>query len=364
MTATLNKTREDVPEELTSTVDTLTAALRAVTDPATTPQDREAVTESAKRLASALSAISDDSTPREQRDQLTVLVKQMTSTLAVGQESDLPAEDGARLLVVVERTTSALETIGDSRTPKKLRGELAAIVEEVSYALEQSRGQGEMGITALWVSSALGFLTPLTAQPEETPTQPEPSRTRSEQSGTPKQKDPLAKAIHQVSQPMKEATDSSNSPEKRDEARKEMSERTARMKDEQDKAASEQEPPDAPVGKAAEVCTNAILKAVPDPRLEKGLKDLTPSNWDSAGVKDFWKAKENGNDVLDVRAQLENDEHAHAPFDIGPLIEELADLLPGKELHATLGQPALHCRQTAVYLYQDGITAGTWLGEE
>ncbi|WP_406202854.1 hypothetical protein OG331_32575 [Streptomyces sp. NBC_01017] len=363
MTAALNRTRGDVPEELTSTVDTLAAALRTVTDPATTPQDREAVTESAKKLASALSVISDDNTPRELRDQLTVLVKQMTSTLAVGQEPDVPPEDGARLLVVVERTASALDAIGDSGTPKKLRGELAAIVEEVSYALEQSRGQGEMGMTALWVSSAMGFLTLSTAQPEETPTQPEPSRTRSEQSGTSQQHDPLAKAIHQVTQSMKEATDSRNSPEKRNEARKEMSDRTTGMKDEHDKAASEQEPPDAPVGKAAEVCTNAILKALPDRRLEKGLKDLTPSNWDSAGVKDFWKAKENGNEVLDVRAQLENDEHTHAPFDIGPLIEELAELLPGKELNATLGQPALHCRQTAVYLDQDGITAGSWLGE-
>jgi hypothetical protein len=366
VTATLNRTREDVPEELTSTVDTLTAALRAVTDPATTPQDREAVTESAKRLASALSAISDDSTPREQRDQLTVLVKQMTSTLAVGQESDLPAEDGARLLVVVERTTSALETIGDSRTPKKLRGELTAIVEEVNYALEQSRGQGEMGRTALWVSSSQGFLTESAEQPEESPTQPEQSSTPSEQSSTPEeQQDPLADAIRHVSRPMKQATDPRNSPQKRAEARDEMGDRTARMKKEQDKAASEQEQEQsqAPLGKAAEVCANAVLKALPARRLEKGLKDLTPSSWDSAGVKGFWKAREEGNEVLDIRAQLKNDEHDHAPFSIAPLIREFAELLPGEQLRVTLGRPAFYCRQTAVYLEQQGFTSGSWLGE-
>ncbi|WP_369271016.1 hypothetical protein AB5J55_14115 [Streptomyces sp. R11] len=356
MTATLNKTRDDVPAELTSTVDTLTAALRAATDPATTPQDREAVTESARKLASALSVISKDGTPREQRDRLTVLVKQMTSTLVVGQQPDLPAEDRSRLLLVVERTTSALDTIGDAGTPKKLRGELAAIVEEVNFALEQSRGQGEMGRAALWVSSSQGFLTGATAQPEHSSAPGQHSRNPQDQ------RDELADATRRVSRPMKQATDPRTSPEKRDEARNEMEDGTARMKAEQDKAASEQEQPQAPLGKAAEMCTNAVLKALSARTLEKGLKDLTPSSWDSAGVKDFWKAREQSNDVLVVRAQLKNDEHAHAPFGIAPLITKLADLLPGKELIWTLGTPSgLHCRQTAAYLDEDGVTAGTWL---
>lgn len=342
MTTTLNARREDVPEELTSSVDTLTDTLKEVEDPDTSPQDREAVTDSAREVASALTVISDDSTPVELREQLTVLVKQVTSTLEAGQEPDVPPEDRSRLFLVVKRTTAALDTVTDSATSPKLQGLLPTIITDLNYASEQGRGGGELGVTALRASSSMDLL--------------------SDSHVSQKQREELAEETARVSRLLRRASDPKSSPQERAEARQEMRDRTSRMKDEQEDASSGQEPPDASLGKAAEVCATAIFDTVSDRKLARGLKDLTPSSWDSEGVRDFWKASEEGDNVLDVRAQLRNNEHTHAPFQVAQLITGLAEILAGKDLIGTLGgKSTAHCRQTAVYLEEEGVTAGDWL---
>ncbi|MFE5815521.1 hypothetical protein ACFQ6S_19210 [Streptomyces sp. NPDC056479] len=344
----------------------MTATLRAVEDPATSPQDRGAVIDSAKALAAALEVISDDNTPGKLQDRLTALVKQTTATLDAGQEPGVGPEDRSRLFVVVKRTTAALDTIADPKAPEKQGKQLAAIVKDVNYALEQSNGAGEMGGTAIFVSSSLSFLITLNASSEQGGvSQGQSSASQEASQGVrgkyDEQQQQLADASEQVSRSMRRASDPKASSEDRADAQREVSERTTHMKDEQKESASDQDPPDAALGKAAEVCTNAIFGVVSDRKISNGLKGLTPSSWDSTGVKDFWKAKEEANDMLDVRAQLQNDEHAHGPFALARLIERLADVVPGNELTGTVGNAALHCTQTAFYLEEDGITVGTWL---
>lgn len=339
MTTTLSAKREDVPKELTASVDTVTATLRAAEAPDTTPQDRGAVTDSAKELASALEVISDDNTPAEVREQLTVLVKQVTATLEAGQAPDVPPEDRSRLFLVMKRMTAAFSLVADAQTPQGVAEPAMATIRDTTEAEEQDKGKDETGLT---ISSSMGLVSDRQI--------PEKQRQR------------LAEITAEVSRLMKRATDPQASPEERAEARREMKDRTSRMKDEQEEAASAQEPPDSPLGEAAEVCTNAVFEAVSQRDLSKGLEDVTPPDWDSTGVKDFWKASDKGNDVLDVRAQLENDEHTHAPFEVAPLITGLAEIVEGRDLTGKLGgKPAAHCRQTAVYLQQEGITTGSWL---
>jgi hypothetical protein len=345
VTNTLSQRREEVPEELTASVDSLTATLQAVTDPATSPQDREAVTDSAKDLASTLGAISDDSTPDEVRDQLTGLVKQLTSTLEAGQEPDVAPEDRSRILLVAKRTAAALDTISDPETPPKLRLLMTEGTKDVNQAVKDSEGRGVVGHTGVTTTSAWASL----ADP-----------------GTPnEQKRDIADRAAKTSRQLKLASDPKASPEERAQARQKMRDRAADLKDAQEKAAAAQDPPDASLGKAAEVCTNSMFEALEHGKLSKGLKDLTPSNWNSAGVKDFWKASNEGNDVLDVRAQLQNDQHTHAPFEVARLITKLADLVLADDLNVTLGErPAAYCKQTAVYLGEQGVTAGDWLATE
>ncbi|TXS40301.1 hypothetical protein EAO75_35550 [Streptomyces sp. uw30] len=342
MTAALNERREDVPEELTSSVDTLTAVLRAVEEPDTSPQDRQAVTDSAQDVDSTLKVISDDGTPGKVREQLTALVKQVTATLKAGQETDVRPEDRSRVFLVVKRTTPALKMVGDPETPPKLRGQAKTLINNVNKGAEQNQGSGEEGLATLWTSSG--------AEPLADPDIPKGLR------------EDVGEESTRVSKHIRQASDPESSPQERDEARQEMREGTARMRDAQEEAAAARDRPDASLGKAAEVCTNAIFAAVQERKLSKGLKDVTPQSWDSAGVKDFWKASDEGNDLLDVRAQLQNDEHTHAPFEVARLITNLAEVVPQKDLTVTLaGKPAAHCKQTAVYLDRQGITAGDWL---
>ncbi|MFJ7073267.1 hypothetical protein [Streptomyces sp. NPDC098781] len=362
VTTTLEQRRAEVPEELTPSVDSLIATLRAVEDPSTSPQDRGAVTESAEALAATLAVISDDGTSGAVRDQLTGIVKQVASTLEAGRGLDGAPEDRSRLFVVVKRTTGALDTIADPETPEKQSEHLTTIVEDVNYAVEQGNGAGDIGATSVPVSSSLGFLTaPKASQQESGSSQEHLSPTQGVRGEYNEQQQELGEATAQVSQAMRQATDPKSSPEDRADAQGEMKERTTRMKDEQEESGSSQDPPDAALGAAAEVCTNAIFEVVSDRKISNGLRDMTPSAWNSTGVKDFWKAQQEGDDVLDVRAQLRNDEHSHGPFAVGRLIEQLATVVPGKELTQTVGNAALHCTQAALYLEEDGITVGSWL---
>ncbi|MGF0171623.1 hypothetical protein ACQF36_14285 [Streptomyces sp. Marseille-Q5077] len=357
VTATLNEERAEVPEELTATVDTLIVTLVSVEDPATSPQDREALTDSAKELGATLAVISDNGTPGKLRKQLARIVKQMAATLKAGLKPDVSPEDRSRLFLVVERTTVALAAIADPRTPQKPRQQLTAIVEDTNYALEQCNGKGETGAAALLVSSSVEFLAE-SITPQQIPGSNRPDERQPESTGD----NQLMDESQRVSGQMRRANDPKASPEDRAEAGQEMRDRSSKLEQEQDKAAARQGRPDVSLGKAAEVCTSAIFKAVSDRKLSKGLRDMTPPSWNSTGVKDFWKAIDEGTDMLDVSAQLENDEHTNAPFKVAPLISGLAEILHGSELNGRVGiKQASHCRQTAAYLEQEGVTVGSWL---
>ncbi|MFC5217052.1 hypothetical protein [Streptomyces coerulescens] len=357
VTATLNDRRDDVPEDLRSTVDSLTATLRAVTDPETTPQDRGAVTGSARALASTLGVISDDGTPGELRDRLSGLVKQVTATLEAGQEPEVADEDGSRVFLVANRTTSALDTIADTGQPQKWREQLATIVEDVNHAMEQTNGGGETGDTAVPVSSSIGYL--IGSDPSQGLVGSSPAETQGDDVGN---RQELTDRSERAGRQMRLASDPDSSQEEQSEARREMREQTARMKEEQRKAASDQESPDASLGKAAEVCANAIFDSVSERKLSDGLEGLTPQSWDSAGVKDFWKARAEGDDVLDVRAFLRNNENTHAPFPVAKLISSLAEVVGVDELTSDVGGiSTAHCKQSAAYLEDQGVTAGDWV---
>ncbi|MFD5845535.1 hypothetical protein [Streptomyces chartreusis] len=362
VTAALNARRDDVPEELKSSVDSLTDTLRVVAAPETKPQDRGAVTDSARALASTLGVISDDSTPGELRNRLTGLVKQVTAAMKAGQEPDVAEEDVSRLFLVAKRTTSALDTIADRKTPRKTREQLATIVENVNYGMEKTKGEGETGRAGAAVGASIGFLNRPNPSQDETGSNTAAASSPAEESrsGSDGRTD-LGDRSQQVSQEMKRASDPDASPEERAEALREMRKHTARMKAEQRKAAAAQEEPDADLGGAAEVCANAIFISVSERKLSKGLEDLTPQSWDSTGVKDFWKARAEGNKVLDVRAFLRNNENTHAPFEVAKLIISLAVIVPLHELPSTVGdKPTAHCKQAASYLDEDGFTAGDW----
>ncbi|MGW4542880.1 hypothetical protein ACWEOP_34065 [Streptomyces chartreusis] len=345
VTATLKERRADVPEELTSSVDSLTATLHEVADPGTTPQDRDAVTENARALASTLAVISDDSTPGKLRDQLTGVVKQVTATLEVGLEPDVSAEDRSRVFLVANQATVVLKGFSGPAAPATLRPRQLNDIQNVNYTVAQSRGGGNTGRDSQGMSLAIHDFHTLSMSGER--------------------RAAFADAIAQAGREMRVASDPESSSEERAEARRGMSEQIARMKDEQRKVASAQEQPEASLGKAAEVCATAIFNKVPEGDISDGLKDVTPRSWESAGVKDFWKASDEGNDVLDVRAQLSNDEHTHAPFQVARLITGLADVLPADDLPTTVGgEPAAHCKRTAAYLEEQGVSAGDWVSPD
>ncbi|MEU8751354.1 hypothetical protein [Streptomyces chartreusis] len=357
MTATLNARRDDVPEELVPSVDSLTDTLRAVAARETTPQDRGAVTESARALASTLSVIVDDGTPGERRDQLAGLVKQVTAALKAGQGPDVPAEDRSRLFMVSTRTTSALDMIADTETPQKMREQLATIVEDLNYAMEQTNGGAETGRTGVPVSASIGYL--VGSAPPQSSTG---SNTAGQQESDSENQRELLNRSERTGREMRRASDPDSSQEERSAARREMRKQTARMKDEQRKAAAAQEPTNAPLGEAAEDCANAIFNIVSERRLSNGLKDLTPQSWDSVGVKDFWKATAEKKSMLDIRAFLRNDQNTHAPFLVADLITGLADVVRVDELNTDIGgSSAAHCKQSAQYLEDEhGVVAGDW----
>ncbi|MFG2132460.1 hypothetical protein ACGFNV_32265 [Streptomyces sp. NPDC048751] len=346
VTTSLNETKDSLPEELAPTVDELTATLEAVADPETSLQDRQEVIESAQQLTTALTTIGDD-TSDEMREQLVTLVQQVSSTLTVGHDPEVPPEERSFLLVVVKRTTSALDMICDPETPEELRGQLIAVVEQLNYVLESSWDGELVRSFAMLASSSVDWITAPGA-PQEV-------------------QNALAESTLKGTEKLEEINDLAASQEdraKRKDPEEELKEQAARMSDQQKEAASAQDQPDESLSEAAVVCTTAIFEAVGESALVQQLGGLIPESWGTEGVKDFWKAEEQGDDLLDVLAQLQNDERVHAPFEIPQLITKLADLVPGSELLGTLGKKSLNCLETASVLDQDfGITAGTWLAD-
>ncbi len=285
------------------------------------------------------------------------LVKQVTSTLEVGHDESVPPEERSMLILVVKRTTSTLRMICDPKTPPKLRGHLIAIVLQGNDALKRSHGSNKWRWAMMPMSSSAdiiqGYKSPRTQQKELA----QPDGEQEE----------LAETTHRVSSMVQKVNDPRTSEADKAKATKDAKAETARMREQQEEVAATQDQPKDPLGKAAETCTNAIFDSTVEHDLSEGLKDLTPKRWNSEGVKDFWKSKEQGDESLDVLAQLRNDESTHASFEITSLIIKLAEILPEKDLVANLGMGSLYCQKTAAYLDELGVTAGSWLansGEE
>ncbi|MFF8092984.1 hypothetical protein [Streptomyces sp. NPDC016675] len=349
--------RQDVPEELTATVDTLITLVSTVESPETLPQDRQGVVESAEHLTTALAAINDPRTPPELRRELTSVVKQVTSTLRVVSDPRAPAEERSMLILVVKRSTSTLPLICAPGTPQELRDKMIAGVKESAFAAEHS-ADGD---------SARAPDRSGTPAPDTTVRQALPGKSGSDEitrdkRTPPEERERLVTATQQVSALLKKISDPETSSEERSEATRDLDDKTARMKDQQEQAASAQERPEESLGKAAAVCTSAIFDSTSESALAQGLEKLVPPDWEGEGIKDFWKAEEKTDDRLEVLARLRNNENARGPFEVVPLITELAELVPHDELFGSLGGSALSCKQTATYLEEKfGITVGTWL---
>ncbi|MEU1940788.1 hypothetical protein ACH49O_40725 [Streptomyces coeruleorubidus] len=348
VTTSLNETKDGLPEELAATVDELTTTLEAVAAPETSLQDRQEVIESAQQLTTALTTIGGDGASDELREQLGTLVQQVSSTLMVGHDPEVPPEERSFLLVVVKRTTSALDMICDPETPEELRGHLIAVVDQLNYVLESSWDGELVRSFAMLAGSSVDWITA-----PETPPEVQNALAESTRKGTEKLVE-----INGLAASQEDRAKTRQDPEE------ELKKQAARMSDQQQRAASAHDQPDESLSEAAMVCTSAIFESEAESNLIQQLGSLIPENWGTEGVKDFWKAEVQGDELLDVLAQLQNDERVRAPFEIPQLITELADLVPGSELLGTLGKKSLYCRETASVLDQDfGITAGTWLAE-
>ncbi|WP_143662979.1 hypothetical protein [Streptomyces bobili] len=347
-TNNLNKEKERVPEELVPTVETLITIVRTVEDPETLPQDRQGVVESTKNLSTTLAAISDPRTPPELRRELNSIVKQVTSALETVNGPQGATEERSMFILVVKRTTSTLDLIRNPRTPQDLRGHMIAIVKDTTYAAERSQNGPQVS------SAEKQFSNSLLADSS--------SQDIMHDKGTPpREQGKLAQITRQVSALLRKISDPGTSQDERSKLTKELDDKTSRMKDQQEQSASTQKRPEESLGKAAAFCTSAIFESTAESALVRALDKLLPAQWETEGVKDFWKAEENSDDTLDVLAQLRNDKHTHSPFEVIPLITELAELVPHDKLFGSLGASALSCEQTAAYLDEDGVAVGTWL---
>ncbi|CAM5638095.1 hypothetical protein SALBM311S_04085 [Streptomyces alboniger] len=361
VTTRLDATRDEVPEELVETVDELTTTLEAVESPHTPPQDRQEVIESIQHLTTALTATGDDSTPPKLQNQLIPLVKQASSALKTGYDPQVPSEARSFLLLVVKRTTSSLGMICDPETPQKLRDQLIATTEVVNHTVSEgvvndtvSSGARSLAMGAHSGAETSGwFATQLSAAVQTAAAQPMPREER----------DALVGTAYEQSKQLKVLTDPRTSSKNRTETAQNMRNRSARLSNEQEEASSAQGQPKDPIGKSAEACTNAIFESTAERKLANGLKNLIPQSWTPEEVKDFWKTQEKGDELLEVIAQLQNDQRVRAPVKIAPLITALAKLVPRSDLLTAIGAPASgYCQATASYLDNDlGITVGSWL---
>jgi hypothetical protein len=171
-----------------------------------------------------------------------------------------------------------------------------------------------------------------------------------------------AQSAHQAGATLARSADPSASDEERKKARGEADEQIDRMEQKLEEAVSAQGLPDVPLGKAAEVCTNAVFDSTAEDTLGRNLRSLLPEKWDAEGVKDFWKSRDMGNDALDVLTQLQNDEYADAPVEVKRLVPGLAASVPADRIFGMLGRPALHCLSAAQQLDHDfGVKSGSWV---
>ncbi|WP_420782772.1 hypothetical protein [Streptomyces sp. LPB2020-019-1HS] len=351
VTADLDRLKDEVPGDLVPSVERLTATLRAVENPATPPQERDAVVRGARAVTVALKAVADPGTPAEVRTQLTGLVRQVATVLGTGSRPHLPQAERRTSGFVAERTASVLPVIADARTPGGLRDDLAGAASGALTAVGGTRPGHERTARGPQTRNAPSAARSVAVAASVAGSQGTPNEGRKE----------TAQSAHQAGTALAKAEDPDASAKERDTARKELPGRIDRMEKELEKALAAEGLPDVPLGTAAEVCTDAVFDSAPEDTLGTNLRGLLPERWNAEGVKDFWKAEDKGNDVLDVLAQLRTDEYADAPVEVARLLPRLAATVPADRLFATLGKPALHCLQAARQLDERGVPSGSWV---
>ncbi|MER6624829.1 hypothetical protein [Streptomyces sp. NPDC000931] len=357
VTEVLTQETEEAPEELTPSVAQLTTVLQAAEKQETPPQEREGVIRSAKQIAAALEVINDSRTPPEVRKVLIVIVKQMVSALNSVSTAEVSPEERSTIVLTVQRCTSVLDLISDPSTPRELRDHLANTIKQLYRVLMWSTGAKPVPDK----SAAPGGISAAQQSRQDAATIGVALETAGRSETSDGDRHGLAETADEASSSLQDSSDPRVSDEDRKEARREAEERLARLNEQMKKAAFAQGLPDVPLGEAAEVCTNAIFKSVPDNALVRGIEELSPARWETEGVKDYWKAKESGSDSLDVQAQLRNNKYDSAPFEVAPLVTGLAGVVPAGRLFGTVGIPGLHCLQSARQLDHQGVEVETWL---
>ncbi|MEV8593776.1 hypothetical protein [Streptomyces sp. NPDC052012] len=351
VTAELSRVAADAPEELAPSVAELTGILRQTETPETSPQEREGVIETAQELTAALEAINDPRLPEDARKGLIAAVKQVVSTLDVASEPSVPPEQRAATVVTVRRSASVLDLIGDPATSEALREHLINSVRQTNSALMMSHEAK----------------TPANGAPQQahqaTARIGVALATAGESETSDGRRNGLAGATDEASESSKDANDPRMSEEDRAKAQKELDKQLKRLQELLGDEARARGLPDAPLGEAAEVCTNAVFESVSDRILAGKLEQLSPQPWEDTGVKDYWKSERSGDDSLDVHAQLRNDQHDDALFQVARLITRLAEeVVSARDLIPTVGTtPGLHCLQSARQLERRGVETATWL---
>ncbi|MCX4880324.1 hypothetical protein [Streptomyces sp. NBC_00847] len=332
MTADLNEKKQDVPDALVPSVEQLSTVLQTVNDDRTPPQERDGALRTARQVTSALEVISDPGTPQAARRQLTGLVKQLTSTLDVANSPRTSPEEGRVLTLLADRSASALRAFGAPETPPALAADLAATLQNL---LPQSAED-----VAANASIPVRLRETVAAAVQAAS---DPRNGDDERKG-------LAQSAHETSSSWHDRGSSGSSDDKR------------RLEKQLKEAAAAQGLPDETLGKAAAACTNTLFELVSDATLAKELRSLTPDTWNSQGVQDFWKSREEANDSLDVYAQLQNHKVDDTSLAIRRLLPRLSDAVSADDLISTVGPPALHCLQAALELDRDaGVSSGSWV---
>ncbi|POX54806.1 hypothetical protein C3489_13060 [Streptomyces sp. Ru71] len=337
LAADLEDKKADVPEELVPSVDQLTDVLQAVSDTQTPPQERDGAVRSAQQVESALEVIADPGTPAAVRDRLTGLVQQVAAALSEANGAQTPQVSGT-LGVVVARSASVLGVVARQDVPPDVENDLVGAADNLFSSVQEGTANEDEGTGAGGAGGQLAWHM-LTATAVET-------------GGDPNTADDKRKGIAQGAH--ENSRTRPGDPGAADKKR--------RLEQDLKAAIADQGLPDEPLGKAAEVCTNAVFESVPDTTLAEDLQNLTPDTWNSEGVQDFWKSRESENESLDVFAQLRNDKVDNTALAIKQMIPQLADSLPAKDIFSSLGVHALDCLQAAVRLDAEaGVQSGSWL---
>jgi hypothetical protein len=353
-TKDLEQKKAEVTGELAPSVEQLTATLHAVDAPGTPPQDRDAVIQTARTVSSVLAVIDDPGTPRAVRAQLTELVKQVAATADAAAGPGMRPEMRRTYFYAADKSANAYRMIANPKTPPAVAHAANKIIKNLARSAqhdakekpfkEQSstRTGQETGPAVLQLATVLATLD---------------DRHSSDDGG----RSSVAQAAGEASSSLEQSNDPGESDDKQEQALQELQNQLTQLEKGLDKYLSAQPLPSEQLGKAAEVCTNAIFETASEGTLARYLESVLPHTWNTEGVNDFWKSEAKGNDSLEVFTQLRNERITDAPMAIKQLVPKLADSVPASQLFTAVGGSALHCLRAASQLDQDGVDSGTWV---